>query len=84
MFCIMTSHTIITMLQNLPGQVRLLWQSAIHAIVWAIWLVRNHRIFQDKDSDLVRASVAAWDSTVGFFRTQNNALNKSVYLSSFL
>ena len=36
---------------SFSDQVRVLWKTAIHAVVWSVWLARNQWIFEGKVVD---------------------------------
>ena len=45
---------------SFSDQVRVLWKTAIHAVVWSVWFARNQLIFESKAVDFRSALSLVW------------------------
>ena len=45
---------------SFSDQVRVLWKTAIHAVVWSVWFTRNQLIFKSKAVDFRSALSLVW------------------------
>ncbi|KAK2638992.1 hypothetical protein Ddye_026787 [Dipteronia dyeriana] len=45
---------------SFSNQVRVLWKTAIHVVVWSVWLARNQWIFESKNMDFRSALFFVW------------------------
>ncbi|KAK2661381.1 hypothetical protein Ddye_007914 [Dipteronia dyeriana] len=48
------------MLVSFSDQVRVLWKTTIHVVVWSVWLARNQWIFKSKTMDFRSALSFVW------------------------